>query len=260
MSRLPLKQRVPGRGWWSIFFWWVILPFITKVYLKLCFRLKLFGTNNIPLEGPALYVGNHQSFLDPIAYGLLTYDRPYHPMVRQTLYDTWFGGWIMRGFQSIPVDRSKGEMAPMKAALTHLQEGERIIIFPEGTRSRDGSLQPFKRGLVLLIKRSKAPVVPMAIEGAYDAWPNHLKRPRLRGLIMAEAGEPIDAEELLKDGPDAAVERLRREIETLRMTLRERIRDATNGRLPEAGPGDSPYWEREARQAEQDNVKNEKVS
>ncbi len=249
MSRLPLKQRVPGRGWWGIFFWWVVFPFFTKTYMKLCFRMKLFGTSNIPLEGPALYVGNHQSFLDPIVFGLLTYARPFHPMVRQSLYDTRLGGWIMRGFQSIPIDRSKGESAPMKAALAHPQKGKRIIIFPEGTRTQDGSLQPFKRGLVLLIKRAKCPVVPMAVEGSYDAWPTQCKRPRWRGRIMAEAGEPIDAEELMKDGPDAAVERLRHEIEMLRMTLRGRIRDATKGRLPAPGPGDVPFWEREGQPA-----------
>lgn len=241
---LDHKKRVPGRGWWGVFFWWCFLPWVTRVYLIVCFRLKLIGKDRVPDEGPAIYVSNHQSFLDPIAVGLLAYKRPYTPMVRQTLYDSALGGWLMRGFRGIAVDREKGETGPIKEALGEFEAGRRVLVFPEGTRSRNGALKHFKRGMLLLIKRGKVPVVPMAVEGAFDAWPPGRSLPRLSGRIMAMAGEPIPYDELMAEGNDAAMERLKREIETMRMELRDRIRARTGGRIPAPGPGDVPYWQR----------------
>ena len=151
----------------------------------------------------------------------------------------------MRGMQAIPIDRSKGESAPMKAALAQLKAGRRIIIFPEGSRSSDGTMKEFKRGLVLIIKRAKVPVIPLAVEGTFDAWPTGQKFPKLTGRVRVSAGPALDPAELLADGPDAAIEKLKREIETMRLELRSEIRQATKGRLPAPGPGDVPYWKQE---------------
>ena len=153
----------------------------------------------------------------------------------------------MRGVRAIPIDRSKGESAPMKAALAELKAGRRIIIFPEGTRSSDGAMKEFKRGLVLIIKRAKVPVIPMAVEGTFDAWPTGQKFPRLTGRVRACAGEALDPAELLEGGPDEAMEKLKREIETMRLELRSEIRRETKGRLPAPGPGDEPYWMEEEK-------------
>jgi 1-acyl-sn-glycerol-3-phosphate acyltransferase len=223
-------------------FWWTILPAFTRWWMKVCFRFKMLHRERLPLEGPAIYVANHQSYIDPILIGNLTLQRPYTPMARATLWDHWFSGWVMRGFNAIPVDQSKGEAAVFKASLAELAAGRRILIFPEGSRTDDGALHEFKRGMILLLKRGKAPVVPVALEGAYDAWPIHAKRPRAFGRVMAMLGEPIEPDEFLKDGPDLAVERLRREIETMRLEMRAMIRAHSNGRLPASGPGDVPYW------------------
>ena len=239
------EKRIPGRGWWGVFFWWTFCSLVVWVYMTLCYRLKCRGRENLRFDGPALYVANHNSFLDPMALGLLVHHKPFIPMVRQTLFDTAFGGWFMRGMQAIPMDRSKGESAPFKEALAQLEAGRRIIIFPEGSRSSDGAMKEFKRGLVLIIKRAKVPVVPLAVEGTFDAWPTGRKYPKLTGRVRVCAAPAIDAAELLADGPDAAMERLKREIETMRLELRTEIRQETKGRLPAPGPGDVPYWKQE---------------
>ena len=245
MTDASLQRRIPGRSWWTHFFWWTVAPAFTRAWLTVCYRLRLLHRERLPLEGPAIYVSNHQSFIDPIMIGLLTLKRPYTPMARATLWDHWFSGWAMRGFRAIPVDQNKGETAMIKAALAELAAGRRILIFPEGGRTRNGALREFKRGMILLIKRSKAPVVPVAVEGVFDTWPAQATRPCAFGRVMTMMGESIEHDELLKDGPDAAVERLRREIETMRLEMRGMIRDQTRGRLPAAGPGDVPYWEQE---------------
>ena len=82
----------------------------------------------------------------------------------------------------------------------------------------------------------------MAVEGTFDAWPTGQKYPRLTGRVRVSAGKGIDPAELLADGSDAAMERLKREIETMRLELRSEIRQETKGRLPAPGPGDVPYW------------------
>ena len=136
------NHRIPGRGLCKVFFWWSVCPLFVWIYLKTCYRLKMFGARNIPSEGPAIYISNHQSFLDPMALGLLAYKRPFFPMVRTTLYDTRFGHWFMTGMEAIAVDRSKGELGPMKEAIKRLKRGQRLIIFPEGTRSTTDGRAP----------------------------------------------------------------------------------------------------------------------
>ncbi len=91
------------------------------------------------------------------------------------------------------------------------------------------------------MKKAKCPVVPVAIEGAYDAWPIHRGHPKVLGCrVYVKYGDPIDSVELLKDGPDAGLELLRNRIEALRLELRAQLRQQSNGRFPATGPGDEP--------------------
>ncbi len=116
-----------------------------------------------------------------------------------------------------------------------------MILFPEGSRSPTGLQQPFKRGVALLLKRARCPVVPVAVEGCREALPRGAVVPRFwRARIAAMVGHPIPPDELLKNGPDAALRRLASEIESLRLELRSRLRASTNGRFPPPGPPDLP--------------------
>ena len=114
-----------------------------------------------------------------------------------------------------------------------------MLIFPEGTRTPNGRVQPFKRGVILLVKRSHCPVVPVAIEGPFDIWPKGGKMRLFSARIAVRFGEPIPAEELMRDGPDAALARMAREIETMRLGLRRMLRRHTKGRYPPPGLGDT---------------------
>ena len=121
-----------------------------------------------------------------------------------------------------------------------------VLIFPEGSRTPDGALKPFKRGTLLLIKRSGATVSPVAVEGAFDVWPSTRRFPRLRGRLLTKVAPPIAAADLPKE-PDAALDMVRRRIEETRLELRAMLRADTGGRFPAPGPGDTPYWEAEAK-------------
>jgi len=141
-------------------------------------------------HGPVILASNHQSFLDPPFVGSVS-DRAVYFLARRTLLDGWFFGWILPKLNVIPVDSEGGkDRTALKALIRILRAGQGTLVFPEGQRTPDGQLQPAQPGLGLVIAKTLAPVVPMRIFGAYDAWPIHAKWPR-RGRVTIVVGQPI---------------------------------------------------------------------
>jgi 1-acyl-sn-glycerol-3-phosphate acyltransferase len=125
----------------------------------------------------------------------------------------------MKQIGAIPIQRERSDSGALRAAIDVLEAGGRVLVFPEGTRTRDGELGVFRPGLLALLKRTDAPVVPIAIEGAFKAWPIGRKYPKLRGRIGVSAGTPIPAGELLAMPREEAMEHLRKTIDELRRDL-----------------------------------------
>lgn len=242
------RRRAPGRGWLSVCVVWDGGWCLCLLFFRLLYRFRRHGMQNVPRTGPIIIVSNHQSHYDPPIVGLVTGDRPFAAMARSTLANSKIIAFLMKLLGAIPLKQGEGDSAAFKVAFAELQAGRTVMLFPEGSRTRDGSIKPFKRGVSLLIKRSGAMVLPVALEGAFDVWTIGAKRPKWHGWIESMAGEPISAEELLRDGPDAALEILRRRIEEMRLELRTRIRARTRGKYPAPGPGDVPYWELESQE------------
>ncbi len=218
------------------------MPLLVGTCCRIVWHGRTRGHRNIPRTGPALVLANHQSHLDPMLLGIALHDRGPRMMARRTLEKDapWPIPWILRrGVRVIAVDRDSADPAAMRAALTELQEGRVSIVFPEGTRSPDGCVKEFRRGAWLLIKRGGAPVLPVAVEGTFDAWPRD-SRPRLRGRIMLNIGEAIACEDLVAMGPDAALAHIRSRIDGLRLEARREIRRRSGGRWPAPGPADRP--------------------
>lgn len=200
--------------------WRAAMVFFTVVY-----RVRRFHYERMPETGPVLIASNHQSHLDPPLVSLCNTKRPTHFLARAGLFRFRPFGWLISALNSVPIKEESGDLAAIREILTRLEMGVPVIMFPEGSRSPDGQIHEFKRGIALLLKRAKCPVVPVAVEGCFDAWPRHRKLPKLWGKrVAAMVGEPIAPEELLKDGPEAGLDRLRREIETMREELRRRMR------------------------------------
>ena len=162
---------------------------LSKFIAHSIFDLHVYGQENIIEEGPALLAMNHQSFLDPPFAGI-SCQRPVHYLARKTLFDIPVVGWILRRINVIGVDREGSDVAALKAVMRVLKSGGCTIVFPEGTRTRDGSLQPAKPGAGFIIAKTLAPVIPMRIFGAYEAFPRDAKIPRMSPVTIV-AGEPI---------------------------------------------------------------------
>ena len=153
------------------------------------FDLRVYGQDNIIEHGPALLAMNHQSFLDPPFAGICC-RREISYLGRKTLFDIPVVGTIIRRLNVIGVDRDGADVAALKAVIRVLREGGCTIVFPEGTRSRDGNLQPAKPGAGFIIAKTLAPVVPMRIFGAFDAFPRGAKFPRMTPVSIV-VGEPL---------------------------------------------------------------------
>ncbi len=153
------------------------------------FDLRVYGPDNIIEDGPALLAMNHQSFLDPPFAGI-SCKREIYYFGRKTLFDVPVLGFLLRRISVIGVDRDGSDVAALKAVIRVLRSGGCTIVFPEGTRTHDGTLQPAKPGAGFIIAKTLAPVVPMRIFGAFEAFPRGAKFPRMTPVTIV-VGEPL---------------------------------------------------------------------
>ena len=171
---------------WSIYnasYWGAFTAF------TLGWGFRAGGRHNLPTTGPVLIVANHQSFLDPVIFGLAA-NRPLTYLARSSLFRNPIGAAIIRSYGAVPIDRGFGREG-LQAVFDTLDQGRAVLMFPEGERTHDGSLQPLKPGVSLLVKRTTATIVPAAIAGAYHTWPRQAKRPRTSPLFLPDSGRSI---------------------------------------------------------------------
>ena len=143
-------------------------------------------------------------------------------MARSSLFRNRFLGWLIGSLRAIAVSRDESDMTAMRRCIKVLREGRSLVVFPEGARTPDGMTRRFAPGTMLLIKRARPIVVPVAIDGSHLAWPRQRLLPRLSGRIAVMYGRPICADDLLAMGADRALEMLRQQVETMRLELARR--------------------------------------
>lgn len=169
---------------------WYRFTFIVSHFLARCFfSFRVLHSERIPKEGGIILASNHQSFLDPPLLGI-SCPREIHTLARKSLFDWPVFGYIFRKINVIPIEQKRADMSALKIIISLVKEGHATAIFPEGTRTSDGQLQPAQAGLGLMIAKTLAPVVPIRICGAFEAFPRNKKFPR-RHPITVVVGEPI---------------------------------------------------------------------
>ncbi len=212
-----IRQRQPGAPLWRIVLWDFIQ---TLCYLGLVifYRHRSYGVNNIPRTGPLLLVCNHQSFLDPPIVGAGCIRRQFVALARATLFDNKIAGFILRKLNTVPVTQGEADLGAMRRCIAELKKGQALLIFPEGARTMTGKVQPFETGTMLIIKRAKPMVMPVAIDGAFDIWKRGGKL-KLRGRVGVMFGKPIPAEQIIDMGTGRGLAFLRDEVNKLRNDL-----------------------------------------
>jgi 1-acyl-sn-glycerol-3-phosphate acyltransferase len=185
-------------------------------YFRIFHRLRRVDVMNIPREGPVLLIANHQSFYDPPAIGGGIRHRHSDFLARASLFKFKPFGWLISTLNSTPIRQGSGDAGAMKATIEKMHNGRMMLVFPEGSRTPDGELQTFQRGIAVLLKRAHCQVVPVGIAGAYEAWPRRNKLPiPFRDKIVVCYGEPMSSDELMAQGTDEAIERLKVEVRAL---------------------------------------------
>lgn len=168
--------------------------FLLHVFLVTCFKFKVYGKENIP-KPPYLVVPNHTSNLDPPLVGVACKKYFIDFMAKQEMFDSPKIGWWTRLVNCIPVDRESKSPASLKIAIKRIRKGRVVCIFPEGTRSDDGSLKAAKRGVGFLISKAQVPVLPVYVDGSLVAFPRGGKI-KFGSPLTVYIGKPISQAEL----------------------------------------------------------------
>lgn len=163
--------------------------FTCYVIFKLFYRIEVRGVENIP-DGPAIIAPNHISYLDPPIVGA-TCPKQIHYLANAYLFKNPIFGRFIAYVNSHPVKTEAQDTQALKMVLRLLHEGHKVLVFPEGTRSLDGKLQPLKLGCAMMAIHAHCPIVPVRIEGAHEIWPRERKMPYLSGKLIVTYEKPL---------------------------------------------------------------------
>ena len=198
--------------------WYAVLQQVARVLFVMVFGIRVFGRSHLPRRGGVLVVSNHQSYLDPVlaAVGM---PRPFHPMARASLFRLAPFRWLIRSLHAFPVRLGSADMGAIREALRRLKGGAVVLMFPEGTRTRDGSIGPLQAGPVLLARRAGVPILPVVIDGAFEAWPRTHPLPRPHRIRVA-CGRPVSPQASGRGDAAEIVQGLRHQMLDLQRRLR----------------------------------------
>jgi 1-acyl-sn-glycerol-3-phosphate acyltransferase len=171
------------------------------LYFKIFHRFRVSGLEHVPSDGAFLLTSNHVSFFDPPALGCRV-PRDLHYFARKSLFKGLLGK-LITAFNSIPVDRESSDVSSFKKALKVLEKGSPLLVFPEGTRSLDGSLQAAKAGVGLIAIKASVPVLPARVIGGFEILGKGCKWPKIGSRLTIVYG-PLLQIETLDPGPKTA--------------------------------------------------------
>ena len=167
--------------------------FTFGMFFRIWFRWKVLHRERVPAKGGVILTSNHVSYLDPV-YVVSALERMVVGLARESAFNVPLGGRILRSWRVIPVDQT-GTGRGLKTFLSRLRSGDAVIMYPEGTRSPTGQIRAPQPGIGLIIIKSTAPVVPIKLFGAYEAYARHHWLPRPY-QVQIKFGEPLDFADL----------------------------------------------------------------
>ena len=204
-----LRELLACHAWWGA----------VRLYLKLYHRLQVTGREHIPAEPPFVLVANHTSHLDALMLAAALPPRHRRYTFPVSAGDVFFETKLVSAcsavfLNALPMWRKHAGRHALDDLRQRLTCGTTsLILFPEGTRSPDGTMQKFKPGIGMLVAGTEVPVIPCYLEGAHAALPKGAKRPRL-GKLRVRIGTPIGFADEVNSKPRwaAIAERLRQEV------------------------------------------------
>jgi len=180
---------------------YVIAKLFFFIILKVYNRLHVSGRGFIPRGEKVIVVANHCSNMDPVVVGV-AFPGSLRYLAKAELFYNPILGFLIKALGAIPVSKTNNQSAgvALKAFLEILESGSSVLLFPEGSRSFDGKLQPFQGGVALIALRSKVPIIPAYVSGTFEAMPRGAERVK-PSKITVNFGEKISPEEIARDLP-----------------------------------------------------------
>ena len=206
LERQPFKEKL-----------WYVLSRLIQIIALDRFHLRVDGLEKLPAHGPFIICSNHQSFIDPIILAGVLPWRVFHDTFAVGTSDIFGHGFmrtLARWLRVVVVDPDANLIPAMRAGAFGLRKGDVLLLYPEGERSIDGTPKTFKKGAAILSIHIQAPIVPVAIEGFYEAWPRGKKFQKFAPLRI-RIGNPIC--------PPPAAEASEEAYEKLTAELKERV-------------------------------------
>ncbi|OGG56225.1 MAG: hypothetical protein A3F84_10165 [Candidatus Handelsmanbacteria bacterium RIFCSPLOWO2_12_FULL_64_10] len=183
--------------------WWIAL-FLTRVF----FRLKVIGAERIPASGGVVLASNHCCYADPVFIGVST-RRVLHFLAKREAFDWLLFGPLIRRLNALPITRGMADLRALSSVEEALRRGGAVLMFPEGTRRKDGRLGPARSGVGFVAARMRAPVVPVYISGTARVFRSLLRRQR----VVVHFGPPLRIEGfILPEGHKETYKRITDEV------------------------------------------------
>lgn len=193
-----------------------------RLFFRIFFGLRVYGLEHIR-SGSGLMIANHTSFFDPPVLAI-SCPEEVHFLGKESLFQVPFLGWVIRRLNTHPIAKDAGDLGVLKRMVQLLKERKKLIMFPEGQRSLDGTILPFHRGLFFLAEKAKCSIFPAYLDGVFEAWPCDKKWPRLKGKITCVFGSPIRWEEFehlpKRQAEELLLEKSRKAVENLQIWLK----------------------------------------
>src|SRR3954466_12276046 len=197
MEHAALHARARDKGVNPLVYW--LVRAVLQPFFHLYFRLSRIGREHVP-DGPVIIASNHHSFLDPFVIATIA-RRPLYYVAKEELFRNRFTGWLLNNLGAFPVRRGKGDADMIDTAKAILARGDAVLMFPEGTRIRPGSLGRPRRGVGRLALESGAPVVPVSVIGTEAVRKGWRIRPH---KVRIRVGRPLTFPKVENASPQLA--------------------------------------------------------
>lgn len=192
-----------------------------RAAFKIFYTINVWGNQN-PHPGGAIIAANHLSNIDPPLLAM-AWPEELSFLAHECLFQSRFLNWIVSNYNGHPIKDKSANLASVRLSCELIKAGRKVVIFPEGIRSADGSMGPFKKGIGLLASQTQAPIIPCYLQGSFDVWPPHKPFPRFQGKIQIVFGSPIpwsQFENLPKNNRNIIIcQRLEEAVKTLQKWL-----------------------------------------
>ncbi|OHB55940.1 MAG: hypothetical protein A2Y12_15245 [Planctomycetes bacterium GWF2_42_9] len=186
------------------------------------FKIRFYGIENVPKKGGFILLCNHQSWLDPM-FVVVPVNRRCVFAARDNLFRVPVLGWVFKVYSCIPIKRNHADIGAIRECIDRLKNNCGLVLYPEGTRTRDGKIAHVKPGFTLLAKKANVPIVPVVIDGAFECWPRNQALPSLDGKISVQYGEAIMPEQIANESDKEFMSDLTQKMRKMQTELRIKV-------------------------------------